>query len=142
MKYREVCGNLFAQGHGQNLAHCVSADFKMSRGIAKIFRNRFGGIDELSASHTKVGKTATLTRGHRHIFYLVTKNKYYQKPTISSLKKCLLHLKTQVVELGLINLDIPKISSGLDRIPWDITRQLLLEIFSDLVNFELTVWYK
>ena len=142
MKYREVRGNLFAQGHGQNLAHCVSADFKMSRGIAKIFRNKFGGIHELCASHTKVGQTAKLTRDHRHIFYLVTKNKYYQKPTISSLKKCLLHLKTQVVELGIINLDIPKISSGLDRIPWDITRQLLLEIFSDLVNFELTVWYQ
>ena len=142
MRYREVCGNLFAQGNGQNLAHCVSAGFQMSRGIAKIFRNRFGGIDELCASHTKVGKTAKLTRGHRHIFYLVTKNKYYQKPTISSLQKCLLHLKTQVVELEITNLDIPKISSGLDRIPWDITRQLLLDIFSDLVHFTLTVWCK
>ena len=142
MRYREVCGNLFAQGNGQNLAHCVSADFQMSRGIAKIFRDRFGGIDELIASHATVGETAKLTRGHRHIFYLITKEKYYHKPTLSSLKKCLLHLKTQVVELGIINLDIPKIASGLDKIPWDITRQLLLEIFFDLVDFELTVWYK
>ena len=142
MIYREVCGNLFAQGNGQNLAHCVSADFQMSRGNAKIFRDRFGGIDELIASHATVGDTAKLTRGHRHIFYLITKKKYYDKPTLSSLKKCLLHLKTQVVELGIINLDIPKIASGLDKIPWDITKQLLLEIFFDSVDFELTVWHK
>ena len=142
MIYRELRGDLFEQESSKNLAHCVSADFRMSRGIARIFRDRFGGIEELIALHATVGDTAKLTRGHRHIFYLITKEKYYHKPTLNSLKKCLLHLKKQVVELGIISLDIPKIASGLDKIPWTITKQLLLEVFFDLLDFELTVWYQ
>ena len=89
-----------------------------------------------------VGDTVKLTRDDRNIFYLITKEKYFHKPTLRSLKQCLLHLKTQVVELGIISLNIPKIASGLDKIPWTITKQLLFEVFFDLLDFELTVWYQ
>ena len=142
MIYKELYGDLFEQGSNKNLAHCVSADFRMSRGIARTFRERFGGIEELITLNATVGDTVKLTRDDRYIFYLITKEKYFHKPTLRSLKQCLLHLKKQIIELGIISLDIPKIAAGLDKIPWTITKQLLLEVFFDLLDFQLTVWYQ
>lgn len=37
-KVNEVKGNLFTVGNDYSLAHCVSEDFDMSQGIAKIFK--------------------------------------------------------------------------------------------------------
>ena len=44
---REVYGNLFSCPHTASLAHCVSADLRMGRGIAVEFKKRFSGLEEL-----------------------------------------------------------------------------------------------
>ena len=46
-EYREVRGDLFACPPSASLAHCVSEDLAMGRGIAKIFKKEFGGVKEL-----------------------------------------------------------------------------------------------
>ena len=48
MEFREVVGDLFACPVTHSLAHCVSEDLKMGKGIAAIFKRQFGGIDTLS----------------------------------------------------------------------------------------------
>ena len=55
--YREVRGDLFACPPSASLAHCVSEDLAMGRGIAKIFKKEFGGVKELKEQ----GKTKIIT---------------------------------------------------------------------------------
>lgn len=45
----EVKGDLFDCPGNYSLAHCVSQDLHMSKGIAAIFKEKFGGLDELRA---------------------------------------------------------------------------------------------
>jgi hypothetical protein len=45
--YREIRGDLFSASSNTSLAHCVSQDMHMSKGIAKLFRDKFQKVDEL-----------------------------------------------------------------------------------------------
>jgi hypothetical protein len=47
--------------------------FRLGKGIAKIFREKFGRIAELEASGSQVGEIAVLKDGPRFIYNLVTK---------------------------------------------------------------------
>ena len=50
--YREIQGDLFTTPSNVSLAHCVSTDMQMSKGIAKIFRDRYKQVDELISQST------------------------------------------------------------------------------------------
>ena len=43
----EVKGDLFSCPDDESLAHCISQDVRMGKGIAVIFKKKFGGVDEL-----------------------------------------------------------------------------------------------
>lgn len=45
--YREVKGDLFSCSATASLAHCVSEDFHMGKGIAALFKKQFGGVAKL-----------------------------------------------------------------------------------------------
>ena len=47
LKFSEVHGDLFQCPPSASLAHCVSEDMSMGKGIAKIFKSQFGGMKEL-----------------------------------------------------------------------------------------------
>ncbi len=47
LAFRETRGDLFSAPSDTSLAHCVSTDMQMSKGIAKLFRDKFGQVDEL-----------------------------------------------------------------------------------------------
>src|SRR3712207_8532871 len=53
---------------------------------------------------------------------LITKGKYYGKPTYLSFSIMLEELKSQVVENNIKYLAIPKIGCGLDRLSWGRVR--------------------
>lgn len=46
-------GDLFRCPAIDSLAHCVSEDFVMGKGIALLFKNKFGSLDELKAQGMK-----------------------------------------------------------------------------------------
>ncbi|CAF5113328.1 unnamed protein product, partial [Rotaria sp. Silwood1] len=47
MKFQEVQGDLFSDPSATSLAHCVSTDMSLSKGIATQFRDQFGRVDDL-----------------------------------------------------------------------------------------------
>ena len=47
LDFREVRGDLFECPETASLVHCVSEDMVMGKGIAKVFKKRFGGEKEL-----------------------------------------------------------------------------------------------
>ncbi len=50
--FQEIRGDLFSDPSNTSLAHCVSQDMEMSKGIAKLFRDKFRQIDELKNQST------------------------------------------------------------------------------------------
>jgi hypothetical protein len=73
LQFEEISGSLFNAPSLSSLAHCVSSDLKMSRGIARVFRHKFGNIDTLRKQDPSVGSLVFLFTGRRFVYYLVTK---------------------------------------------------------------------
>ena len=48
----EIKGDLFSCPETSSMAHCVSADLHMGRGIATAFKKTFGRVEELKAQGT------------------------------------------------------------------------------------------
>ena len=98
-------GDLFTKPNPSvSLAHCVSRDLAMSKGIAKIFREKFGRIQELQDAKADIGEIAVLKVGPRFIYNLVTKAKYHGKPTYESLRKTLVAMKNHAIKHQVKNI--------------------------------------
>lgn len=72
---------------------------------------------------------------------LVTKFKYYNKPTYDSVKNALVDMKRQCVERGLCHIAMPQIACGLDGLSWSQIRRTIKDVFEDS-NFEIVVYIR
>jgi len=111
-----------SQGH---LAHCISADAKMSAGIALEFGRRFKQRPQILAKSPQVGEAVAVAYGNRMIFNLVTKEKYYQKPTLGTMAAALKSMAEKAKKLGIKKISMPKIGSGLDKLSWNLVANLI-----------------
>jgi len=140
--------NLFTS-QDEAFAHCVSQNLAMSKGIADIFRKKYGRIQELKDQHAQVGQVATLTPEDTKdndseeigpfIFNLVTKQVHYDKPTYCDLEKALVELKRLIQLYGIVTLSMPLIGCGLDGLCWTRVKAILQHTFAD-VDIHITIW--
>lgn len=101
--FRECEGDLFSSAKTYSLAHCVAADLKMGAGIAVAFRDKFGQIDKLKQQGQTAGGVAILKDEGRFIYYLISKNNTYKKPTYQNLFLSLQAMKSHMVRHILNN---------------------------------------
>lgn len=118
------------------LAHCVSACMAMGKGIAVLFKKRFGRIDELKAQKIGVGGVAVLDLNsvpseRRYVYYLVTKPLYHQKPTYGTLEASLRQMFQHMTDHGVASVAIPEIGCGLDLLQWPKVHQLLCRLLEE-----------
>lgn len=133
-----VSGNLFDSN--DCLAHCVSKDFSMSAGIAKVFLTKFGNKEELQSRNINVGETTWLYCEGRYIYYLVTKEKYWHKPTYDNLRLSIRSLYQLCMEHQIQALSIPKLGCGLDKLEWSKVQEILLQEYPINAPFKVTVY--
>lgn len=135
MSFTEIKGDLFSD-EVNSLAHCVSADFAMGAGIAKIFRKKFGQVNKLLEQKKGVGEVAYLEEetedGKRYIFYLVTKEEYWHKPSYETLEASLKEMLKLCKKLGVKSVSMPRIGCGLDLLDWSKVKDMIKEVFKDL----------
>ena len=131
MILEEVIGDLFSAPPNASLAHCVSADFAMKKGIAKTFRNKFGRINQLRQQGARVGEIAVIKDRERYVYNLVTKRVFYLKPTMQTLRSSLVKMKLHMSINGVDHLCMPRIGSGLDRLNWQQVKRLIEDVFAD-----------
>ena len=103
----------------------------MGKGIAVRFKQVFGGLAELRNQGKKTGEVAFLKSGSRDIYYLITKAKYFQKPSYESLQASLVDLKNLMLTRGQTRLAMPRIGSGLDGLAWERVREMIKTVFSN-----------
>ncbi|KAJ8952443.1 hypothetical protein NQ314_007554 [Rhamnusium bicolor] len=53
----------------------------MEKGTAVEFKKNFGKIEELRSQNKDIGEVAQIRQGKRNIYYLITKERYSDKPT-------------------------------------------------------------
>ncbi|XP_060869827.1 ADP-ribose glycohydrolase OARD1-like [Metopolophium dirhodum] len=126
------------------VAHCVSEDFQMSRGVAVQFKLNYGHVSVLLDQRVRVGGVAELRvdqKNYFYIFYLVTKVLYHHKPTLQSLATTLVQLRDRLKELSISSLIIPKLGCKLDERNWYQVHDLLKTTFngSDGLQLKVTV---
>ena len=125
-------GNLFESK--DSLAHCISADFKMSAGIARSFKRKFPyDFPESTNSPLFVQKL-----DDRFIYHLVTKKRFFQKPTYDSLRTSLEAMTNHANKYNVTQISMPKAGCGLDRLEWHKVQRLIKEICAQS-NLTITV---
>lgn len=132
MKYREEKMDLFATDESYALAHCISQDCKMGAGIAKEFRRRFPKMENrLLEQKPQVGEAVTHYSNGRLVFNLITKPKYWHKPTYESFEATIKDLKKGMITLNMDKLAIPLLGAGLDKLSWAKNREIIQTVFAD-----------
>ncbi|XP_077190501.1 ADP-ribose glycohydrolase OARD1 isoform X3 [Paroedura picta] len=111
----------------------------MSAGIAAIFKKKFGGVQELLNQRKTTGEVAVLKTEKRYVYYLITKNKYFHKPTYDNLRNSLEAMKIHCLKNSVTCISMPKIGCGLDRLDWSKVSLMLEEVFKD-TNIKITVY--
>lgn len=152
----EVDKFLFSMPSEYALGHCVSRDMRMSAGIAlyfkllinhfceqiltiiKVFnfceincyfRSIFGRVGELMDQKLTVGKVAYLQKNNRFIYYLISKERCFKKPTYSTLTAAITNLRDLIVKHEVKKLAIPRIGCGLDKLDWPRVKNIIKNLF-------------
>lgn len=123
--------DLFTMPQGYYLAHCISSDFALGAGIAKTFDSVYNMRFKLFKNYPDYkynGGDALLIA---NVFNLVTKDKYWHKPTYKSVREALEMMKEQMDFVGATKLAMPKIAAGLDRLEWQKVYDIICEVFED-----------
>ena len=137
MKLIEIKGDLFnrkLEHPNEYYVHCISRDYACGAGIAKEFNKRYN----LSLRLLDLPRTSCMVIDD--VISLVTKPKYWQKPTYDSLRKALVDLKEFCISDLVKTLVMPKIGCGLDRLSWKNVKKMLKEIFED-TDINIEVYY-
>lgn len=125
--------DLFSVPKDYALVHCISADFALGAGIAREFANR-GVKTALCSMYTApaIGSAlATFATDWAGEYNLVTKAKYWGKPTYAQLRQALVSLRSVAASHGRTKLAMPKIGCGLDRLEWSKVKDIICEVFEN-----------
>ena len=144
MIYREEIRDLFSVPEDYYLAHCISADFGMGKGIVVEFNKRFEMKNKLQVKYPDY-----LDRYNRHriggdcilegrVLNLITKERYFHKPTIITMRIALKKMKKVCIEHGITKIAMPTIGAGLDRLSWGTVSDQIRMIFDD-IDIEILV---
>ena len=126
-------------------AHCISHDAAMGAGIAKTFDSKFPKMKPyckrvINENNLWYPCVIPYFDDNVEIYNLVTKNKYWNKPTLESLRATVRELAYMCNRNNTKHLAIPKIGCGLDKLDWKDVRKVLEEEFSEL-DIEIEVRY-
>jgi O-acetyl-ADP-ribose deacetylase (regulator of RNase III) len=139
--YREIKGNLFAARSGWVFAHCISQDAAMGAGIALQFRQRYPKMPQyVRESVTNYPSIVRYVEDGRVIYNLVTKARYYNKPSRHDFAKTVELLFADLSKHGETKLVLPLIGAGLDQLPWAVTRRQL-QTLSEQHHINVVVVY-
>ena len=137
MTYREEIRDLFAVPEDYYLAHCISADFGMGRGIVVEFNKRFdmkkkiqilfsGYLEEFIDNKYK---SDCLMVGR--VFNLITKERYWQKPTYETMRGALEMMRKLALKNSVNKIAMPIIGCGLDKLQWGKVSEIIKDVFND-----------
>lgn len=135
MIYQEEVQDLFSVPDDYYLVHCISADFGMGKGIVVEFNKRFNMKhilqtkypDYVNQFHRQKKLFDCILEGR--VFNLITKERYFEKPTYKTLTGALCEMKILCWRKGIHKIAMPTIGCGLDELEWDKVSKIIKFIF-------------
>ena len=151
MKFKQIKGDLFTVEPDFYLAHCISADFALGKGIAVEFDKRYDMRNKLISTYNNADLMAHFNTGAitddkcysiliDNVFNLVTKEMYYEKPTYITMYRAIRGMRKQCEMLGIKKLAMPRIGCGLDNLNWFKVANYIHNAFNDL-DILIRVYY-
>lgn len=143
MSYKEIQADLFSMPEEYFLAHCISADLGMGKGIVVEFNKRFDMKNKLVRKYgnrldewdkNDCGECILEDR----VFNLITKRNYWNKPTYDTLISALKDMRFQAINNNIKHIAMPMIGCGLDRLNWIRVSYIIQKIFSE-TDIEIVV---
>lgn len=125
-----LCADVLGAPSEFVVAHCISADLRLGAGIARSIQERYGPRQELNRVRHAVG-TAAFTSTGRPIYHLVTKRRFFHRPSYGALERCLQHLKWQMLARRQFFLAIPELGCGRDCLHLPTVLELIQRTFGD-----------
>lgn len=127
------------------LVHCISQDCVMGAGIAKTFDKKFPNMRnallyELSENKIKYPVSIPYCEKDMVVINMITKPRYFNKPTYSEFRKALIEVKYICLMNGYKEIGMPKIGCGLDKLSWKKVEKMIREIFDDTDIDILVCW--
>lgn len=142
MQYREEVRDLFSVPDDYYLAHCISADFGMGKGIVVEFNKRFnmknqliemfdGDVTHAWDGNGKNNEPQGVCFKVDRVLNLVTKRNYWLKPTYKTFTEALISMREVCGDYGINKIAMPIIGCGLDRLQWDKVSEIIKKVFED-----------
>lgn len=123
------------------LVHCISADKALGAGIAKEIEKRFKVKSKLKETICWDGfgePTFTAINENFWIVNLVTKWRYFDKPTYETIEEALRESRPFVRSIKGVKIVMPKIGCGLDGLYWNRVKEI---IEKEYIGLDVTVCY-
>ncbi|MCQ2968549.1 MAG: macro domain-containing protein [Clostridium sp.] len=131
MKIKIIKADLFSFKNKCYLAHCISSDFALGAGIAVQFNKHFNMRSILKYKYPTYSWDNGDCILENTVFNLVTKEKYWHKPTYNTLEKSLIKMRDIALQKNIKNIAMPLIGCGLDRLDWDQVKSIIENVFND-----------
>ena len=138
MVYKEEIRNLFTVPEDYVLVHCISSDFAMGAGIAVQFA-KMGVKEKLIQNWPKKwdghGYIIPVGLKDRIVINLITKERYWMKPTYQTLRESLEALKEWIISENKVpwttplKIAMPLIGCGLDKLQWYEVSWIIKDVF-------------
>ena len=126
------------------IAHCVSSDFAMGKGLASTIACCYPELQEfrkLPLNNFPPGSLVTYfdQQHQRFIYNLVTKRRFFHKPIYETLELSLQALKQHLQRHNIQELAIPKLGCGYDQLHWPKVFSIFFKVFSGS-NLRVTIF--
>ena len=133
MIYHEEKMNLLTVPQGYWIAHCISGDFTLGAGVAKQIDEVFNMKAALkSVWEDNIEDFIGACLPIANVLNLVTKDKYWHKPTLKSLRDALEDMKMVAAENCIKKIAMPRIGCGLDKLNWQDVEPMIKDVFKDM----------
>ena len=136
-----IKGDLFQST--ESLAHCVSADFAMRKGIAAEVVEKFPFLRNSALQFSFQPGTIFAywhEESQRFIYNLVKKVNCSDKPNPPDVANAIEAMKEHALSNNVKVIAMPQLASGLDGLPWNEIQTMLLDIFWNS-GIQIQVYY-
>lgn len=141
MYYHEEQMDLLKAPRGYAIAHCISADFALGAGVARQIQAAYDLRSRLRKLcwNTEPAEMVGRCIVSMDVMNLVTKQRYYEKPTLESLEAALRDMACVVQALGIWKIAMPRIGCGLDKLNWNDVSAMIQSVFGEMDDVEIMV---
>ena len=115
------------------IAHCISADAKMSKGFAETICPRVNGLQEFCRRAKSTVGSALLSwdpESNNFIYNLGTKSNFFEEPTLDNIRISLKNMRGHALLNNFTKSSMPKIGCGLDKLQWTDVFKLIQDTFT------------